>query len=101
MDRPPIIVIDQTHSRVRATNPAYRALTDEAMLLDSVLEDIEDARDLREARGIIGRRRNDLWTRSRSILRAVEDAAASDDEAPGWNGAGSNVDGVDYEVNRG
>lgn len=85
-------MVPDTTERAARRNPAYRALVTEAHLLDSVLDDIEDARDLNEALRIIGQRKERVWRRSREALaeEAARDAAVGD--VPGWNGAGASVE---------
>lgn len=102
----------RTHTQAKRENPRYRELTEAAHTLSSVLQDIEyDTRRgwIRSPEGamrVIESRIEDLWRQAREVLAEEErrgslHVIASSIDVPGWNGAGSDVDGKDMEANRG
>lgn len=119
-------MVYETHTAAQRGNQRYRDLTNSAHELSSLLQDIEeDYRRgiIRNAEGVIRtieQRIDRLWRQAREALAAEErlrreefdvDLLSSDgaqgrasdwaNSVPGWNGAGSDVDGRDMEADRG
>ena len=93
------LVVEYSVLREVARTPAYKALTQEAAMLEDLYIEMEGSASVGEALRIIERRIHDRWTRSRVMLQEEQDRrgrpfAAEPSSVPEWDerGAGASVE---------